>query len=172
MTNFKYLNTNKTVALGDLIKSEDVTDKTIIQVFDAEGKFMTKGNWYQDNLLEYSEAKGIARKPGTGLTVNFRLIGETDEAVDLLLGGDGLTNVLENLAAQLRKEAINAAMLMNSQAKDGDVFRNHTNYGALSQTLRTLHHMGYEAENATWGDGDMLICEKVTVNGAVIYQRN
>ena len=151
MTNFKYLNTNKKVALGDLIKSEDVTDQTIIQVFDTEGKFLTKGNWYQDSVLEYSEAKGIASKPGTGLTVNFRLIGETDEAAELLLGGDGLANILENLAAQLRKEAFNAAVLMNSQAKDGDVFRNHTNYGALSQALRTLHHMGYETENATWG---------------------
>ncbi len=84
---------------------------------------------------------------------------------------EGFQHILENLAAQLQKEAIEAAGRMNNQAKTGDVLRNHTNYGAVTQALRTLRSLGFEAENATWGDGDMLICEKITVNGTTIYKR-
>lgn len=174
MNKYDYLNTGNVIKLETLVKSTDVTDETIIQIFDNDGNFVTKGNWFQDNILEYAAVKGVkgvANKPGTGHTVNFRMSNETDEAMELMLGGDSLDAVLENMAEQLKIEAFNAASLMNSQAKDGDVLRNHVNYGTMNQALRTLHHMGYDTMNATWGDGDMLICEKIAINGVTIYQR-
>jgi hypothetical protein len=96
---------------------------------------------------------------------------ETKEAISLLLGGDGLVDALAMIAEQLKNEAVSAAHLMNSQAAEGDVLRNHVNYGTMTQALRTLHHMGYDVMDATWGDGDMLICEKIKVNGAIVYKR-
>lgn len=71
--NFKYINTGRTVKLSSLIKCSDITDKSIIQIYDAEGKFITKGNWYQDNVLGWSDHFGKASKAGTGLTVKFQL---------------------------------------------------------------------------------------------------
>ena len=73
MKEYRYINTGATVKLNALIISSDITDKTVIQVFDQEGKFLTKGNWFQDHVLNYSDRFGVATKPGTGLTVNFKL---------------------------------------------------------------------------------------------------
>lgn len=171
MNKYNYLNTGSIIKLETLIQSGEAQDKNIIQIFDESGVFVTKGNWFQDNILEHVEAKGIATKPGTGLTINFKMVTETEEAIALLLGGDSMDNVLDRIAAQLKAEAVNAAALMNSQAAEGDVLRNHVNYGTMTQALRTLHHMGYDTMNATWGDGDMLICEKIDVNGVTIYKR-
>lgn len=171
MEKYNYLNTGSIIKLQTLIHSGEAEDKNIIQIFDESGVFVTKGNWFQDNILEYTEAKGIATKPGTGLTINFKMVTETEEAIALLLGGDSMDNALDRIAKQLKAEAISAADLMNRQAAEGDVLRNHTNYGTMTQALRTLHHMGYDTMNATWGDGDMLICEKIDVNGVTIYKR-
>ena len=44
--NFQHINTGRTVRLSSLIKSGDISDKNIIQIYDAEGKFITRGNWY------------------------------------------------------------------------------------------------------------------------------
>lgn len=171
MKKYEYINSGSIIKLQTLIQCGEVEDKNIIQVFDETGVFVTKGNWFQDNVLEYGQCKGIATKAGTGLTVNFKMATETSEAIELLLGGDGLADVLDNMAEQLKVEAVGAARLMNQQAKEGDVLRNHTNYGTMTQALRTLHHMGYDTMNATWGDGDLLICEKIDVNGITIYER-
>lgn len=64
--------TSKT-QLSDLIMSEEVSDRTIIRIYDAEGKFLAKGNWFQDQILDYAGRTGQATKPGTGLSINFRL---------------------------------------------------------------------------------------------------
>ncbi len=73
MKGFNYINTGNTIKLKALMVSSDITDTTIIQVFDQEGKFLTKGNWFQDHVLDYSDKYGVATKLGTGLTVNFKL---------------------------------------------------------------------------------------------------
>lgn len=73
MKDFTYINTGRVINLQALVMSEDIHDKSIIQVFDHEGKFLTKGNWFQDNVLAYADRFGIASKAGTGLTVSFRL---------------------------------------------------------------------------------------------------
>lgn len=59
--------------LSDLIMSEDVSDRSIIHIYDAEGKFLAKGHWFQDQILDYADYIGQATKPGTGLSINFRL---------------------------------------------------------------------------------------------------
>lgn len=59
--------------LSDLILSDDVSDRSIIHIYDAEGKFLAKGHWFQDQILDYAGRTGQATKPGTGLSINFRL---------------------------------------------------------------------------------------------------
>ena len=73
MKGYNYINTGNTIKLKALMVSSDITDKTIIHVDDHEGKFLTKGNWFQDNVEDYADRFGVATKPGTGLTVNFQL---------------------------------------------------------------------------------------------------
>ena len=70
--NFKHINTGRIVRLSSLIKSGDISDKSIIQIYDTEGKFITRGNWYQDNVLGWCDRFGKATKGGTGLTVKFQ----------------------------------------------------------------------------------------------------
>lgn len=59
--------------LSDLILSEEVSDRTIIRIYDADGRFLAKGNWFHDQVLDYADYIGQATKPGTGLSINFRL---------------------------------------------------------------------------------------------------
>lgn len=61
------------IRLSTLIKSGQINDSNIIQIFDRFGNFLVRGAWYEDSVLEYTERFGTARKPGTGLTINFRL---------------------------------------------------------------------------------------------------
>ena len=70
---YQHINTGKAVKLSSLIKSDDITDHSIIQIFSAAGAFITKGNWFQDHILDWGDSWGQATKAGTGLTVNFRL---------------------------------------------------------------------------------------------------
>lgn len=70
---YQHINTGKAVKLSDLIKSGDITDRNIIQIFDTNGAFITRGNWFQDNILGWGDFWGMASKGGTGLTVSFRL---------------------------------------------------------------------------------------------------
>ena len=62
------------VKLSALIMSEVISDKTIIRIYDSDGSFLAKGNWFQDQILNYSDRFGQATKPGTGLSINFRLV--------------------------------------------------------------------------------------------------
>lgn len=73
-TGMEYINTGNPVMLKTLISSGDITDRTIIQIFDSAGAFLTRGNWYQDQVLDYLDGIGTAKKPGTGITVNFKLL--------------------------------------------------------------------------------------------------
>lgn len=73
MNQGKHINTGTPVRLKTLIVSGDITDKTVIQIFSSSGSFLARGNWYQDQVLEYIDRLGVAKRPGTGITVNFRL---------------------------------------------------------------------------------------------------
>lgn len=73
MKEYKHINTGRIVKLSSLIKSGDITDDSIIQIFDKAGTFVTRGNWYQDNVLDQAERWGRASKAGTGHTVKFQL---------------------------------------------------------------------------------------------------
>lgn len=162
MSKYEFLNTGKAVKLESLVKSEDITDEYVIQIFDQNGQFITKGNWFQDNILEYTNAVGIATKSGTGHTVSFKIANETDDSTAI---------VLEKLAETMKYDAFEAAYRMNEQADKKDLARNHVNYGVMRQALRYLRELGYDAMDATWGDGDFLICEKITINGKVVFKR-
>ena len=68
------INTEKTCSLRSLIISGDITDKTHITIYSAEGKFLCRGKWYEDKILDYGEEFGRASKAGTGISVAFRLV--------------------------------------------------------------------------------------------------
>lgn len=72
MTGYKYINTGKVIELGELIISGDLEDKNMVEIFDADGKFVCRGNWFQDHILDFVNETGTATKAGTGLTVKFR----------------------------------------------------------------------------------------------------
>lgn len=73
-TGMKHINTGTPVRLKTLIVSGDVQDDTKITIFNKDGAFLTAGNWYQDQVLNYIDKVGIAKKAGTGLTVSFRIL--------------------------------------------------------------------------------------------------
>lgn len=79
--------------------------------------------------------------------------------------------VMTTIAKTMREDAIKAARMMNDQYTEGDVERNHTNCGKMIQALRVLRLLGHEATDATWGQGGLLVCEKITVDGEVLYRR-
>ena len=67
----KYINSTETIRLQHLIVSGEISDETIIDLFDKNGKQVTRGKWYEDNILNYSRSFGKAYKAGTGLTIKF-----------------------------------------------------------------------------------------------------
>lgn len=70
----KYINTGKPVELKTLIFSGDINDRTMVQIFDCAGSFLARGHWYQDQILRHIDRIGVAKRPGTGITVNFNLL--------------------------------------------------------------------------------------------------
>lgn len=68
------INTDKVCSLQELIMSDETNDKTQIAIYDTEGKFICRGEWFTDKVLNYAERFGKAHKAGTGHTVMFRLI--------------------------------------------------------------------------------------------------
>ena len=70
----KIINSDTPTKLATLIKSGEVDDKTRICIYDKDGKFLLRGAWYEDKVLEYSERFGEAHKAGTGHSMMFRLI--------------------------------------------------------------------------------------------------
>lgn len=80
-------------------------------------------------------------------------------------------SVIEDIQKYLKRQAITAAYLMNRQASEGDANRNRVNYGAMTQALSTLGHLGHFNEHYTWEDDGLLICEKIIVGDKVIYEK-
>ncbi|MEE0110852.1 MAG: hypothetical protein UEP57_08215 [Oscillospiraceae bacterium] len=78
---------------------------------------------------------------------------------------------LIELARKMKEDAIQHARWMNDQYVAGDVERNHTNYGTMTQALRVLNLLGHEASNATWGQANLLICESITIDNVVVFKR-
>lgn len=79
--------------------------------------------------------------------------------------------MIEEMDSYLEKLAIMAAYRMNKHAEEGDANRNHVNYGCMTQALGILGHLGHFAEHHTWENEGVLICEKVIVDGEVIYEK-
>ena len=69
----KHINTDTLIQLRTLIVSGDINDKTEIAIYDAEGKFICRGKWYEDKVLVFGERFGKAHKAGTGLSIQFKL---------------------------------------------------------------------------------------------------
>ena len=67
------VNTGRPIKMTELLTSSDITDQSIITIFDKDGKFLAKGNWYEDKILAYADRRGIARKVGSGLGISFNL---------------------------------------------------------------------------------------------------
>lgn len=70
---YNYINRGETISLATLILSGDIDESNVIAIYDEDGKFIAKGKWYEDNILEWSDYWGIATKAGTGLTITFKL---------------------------------------------------------------------------------------------------
>lgn len=64
----------KVVKLSTLICNGKIRDESIIQIYDANGCFITRGHWYQDNILNWGEHRGIAHRMGAGFSISFNLI--------------------------------------------------------------------------------------------------
>lgn len=75
------------------------------------------------------------------------------------------------LTQKMKDDATGYARWMNDRYSEGDVERNHVSYGRMKQALRVLQLLGHQAEDATWGQANLLICEKITVDGEVVYRR-
>lgn len=75
------------------------------------------------------------------------------------------------LRLKMIEDAWTAASRMNEQYCAGDTERNHTNYGVMTHALQVLRLLGFEATNATWDQGGLLVCESITVDGERIYTR-
>lgn len=146
MKEYKHLNTGNAVTLEALIQSSDIGDKEIVQVFAEDGAFLTKGNWFQDNVLEYIQATGIATKPGTGLTVNFRLVAETAKAVNIVERVK-LVKAMEFIARNINDENILINRWLAGGVADGDI-----DYGDLGVEIADVENLEYYTDDATFSD--------------------
>lgn len=70
---YSFVNTGKRVALETLILSGDISDVTFISIFDAEGKLISAGRWYEDRILRYTQRLGIAQRVGSAPSYKFIL---------------------------------------------------------------------------------------------------
>lgn len=82
-----------------------------------------------------------------------------------------IIGTVNKVIRELGNAAINAARWMNANYDDRDLNRNRVNYGVMTQALSTLRALGYDAGDATWGEGGFLICEEITISGRVVYKR-
>lgn len=67
-----FVNSGRSVRLSSLILSGELDDNALICVYDAEGKFLGRGGWFSDFVLRWYDRYGVAVKPGTGRSINFR----------------------------------------------------------------------------------------------------
>lgn len=67
-------NSGKRIRLSALIKDGSITDKTIVKIYDDQtGRCLAAGNWFQDQVLNYSEQFGHANSVSNGDIVRFWL---------------------------------------------------------------------------------------------------
>lgn len=69
----KAIGTGAIIKLSTLIKSTEINDKSLIAIYDRTGKYLVRGAWYEDKILEFTERFGQAYKAGTGRNVTFKL---------------------------------------------------------------------------------------------------
>lgn len=61
-------NSGKRIRLSSLIKDGSITDNTIIKIYDDRtGRCLAAGNWFQDQILNFSEQFGHANDNGSGV---------------------------------------------------------------------------------------------------------
>ena len=60
--------------LSSVILNGRARDEDIVRVYDKDGVFITKGNWYHDNILDWCDFFGEVSRMGDR-TVKFQLIG-------------------------------------------------------------------------------------------------
>lgn len=60
--------------LRELIVSGDITNKSILNIFDADLRFICRGYWYEDKILKYGEEPCKSRKAGTGRSITVILL--------------------------------------------------------------------------------------------------
>ena len=66
--NMATIKSGDTVKLETLIKGGQVNDKTWITIYDKDKKFGVRGHWFEDKVLEHSEAFGkVFIKPHNSL---------------------------------------------------------------------------------------------------------
>lgn len=73
MKKYEFINTGEFILLHELLLSNDINNKDIIQIFDAEGKFLDKSYWFGDRLANWYNSVGRAHKAGTASVISFRL---------------------------------------------------------------------------------------------------
>lgn len=59
----------------EIIKRTD--DKIIIKIFDKQGRFITKGNWFNDNILDFcltNRFKKVEVEYVTTEYISFRIV--------------------------------------------------------------------------------------------------
>lgn len=71
---------------------------------------------------------------------------------------------MAELIEKLTMRAYSTAKLMNEHAEEGDLMRNNTNCGALSELMYVLHELGVkEITDATYKDGDYFRCKMLVI---------
>lgn len=53
----------KTYKLSSLIMSQTITDDDTIEIYDTLGNFITRGNWFQDQILDFGAFFGFVSFP-------------------------------------------------------------------------------------------------------------
>lgn len=69
----KYINTGKAVVLKDFLVSIDITSRSLIAIYDADGKFILRRSFADADLVDWYECQGTATKACIGCTIKFRL---------------------------------------------------------------------------------------------------
>lgn len=57
---YRYTGDGKPHKMIRLYLSDDVTDQTVISVYDASGHMIARGHWYEDHILDLDGLYGVA----------------------------------------------------------------------------------------------------------------
>lgn len=114
--------------LRELIVSGDITNKSILNIFDADQRFICRGYWYEDKILKYGEEPCKSRKAGTGRSITVILLNTRKKDEKRITNRERLLRELtllddEHLYAvlspELREKALDFAMCDWCKAKHG-----------------------------------------------------